>query len=232
MDGELRAHVMRLRDVGGWAARNVDSIQKYVSLRSPDTFLQRYPDVCREKFIYPAVALSEMRKGGSIYVLSEDSWEKLRAAHELQNHDKCSHRNGIPWCKGMKQRAASEHDLPGDCNISDLCEPELLLYLAQDGCMVVSEEGKLLGAGNYFVGPGGRRNIANFICSNFSGVALVVSQDGQLRFYSRWIPTHEEDKSNGVDEKNYESHAQEPGGRYVRLDFCPSEIGLDAGPRL
>ena len=220
--GRLKGQLMRLRDVGGWAVRNVDKLQQYVSSHSPKTFLCRQPQVCREKFIYPAIALSEMRVGGSIYVLPADAWDKeLLKEHELQNNFKCATRNGLPWCKGVRQRALSTHNLLGECKIADLCETEFMVYLAQDGCMVFTEDGRLRGAGTYFVGPGGRRKIANFICSSFRGVALVISQDGQIRFYSHKIPTPEQDKAKGLDEEAYESHALEPDGRYVRLDFCP-----------
>lgn len=186
--GRLLGQIMRLRDAGGWAARNINDMCECVKDHSvKGTILADDPEFIAEYFIYPAIALSEERKGGSIFVVPKDTWRRKK--------------------KEMVSGATYEfnEEIPIKDNIK---ETELKVYLEQDGCVVLSaEDGCLLAVGNYFVGHGGRKSIANDVCQKWHGTqAIVISQDGPIRFYSSEIK-----KSHG--------RGKEKTHKYLRLDF-------------
>ena len=183
--------MMRLRDAGGWAIRNVNDIYRCVKCYSKHSILESQKKSAINYFIYPAIAMSEERKGASIYVVPKSKWEK----------DEEKIIEGAP------------HKFSTDIDIKSIAETEFMVYLKQDGSVVLSNEGKLLAVGNYFKGPGGRKKIADYVCKKWNAQSIVVSQDGSIRFYSKEIPDNlSHADADDVDEDNKKF-------KYLRLDF-------------
>lgn len=189
-EGRFIGQMMRLRDAGGWAIRNVNDIYEYVKFRSEGPMLASNMDLTIDYFIYPAIAMSEERKGASIYVVPKDKW----------NDDEGKIVAGFP------------HKFTTPINITSIKETEFMVYLQQDGCIVLSQEGHLLAVGNYFKGPGGRKRIADYVCKLWGAQAIVVSQDGPIRFYSHLIEDETHAEEEDIDEKDKKY-------KYLRLDF-------------
>jgi hypothetical protein len=190
-NGTFFGQIMRLRDAGGWTTRNIGRIVEIVSEISKLVGLPLKEGVCRKWIIEPSISMSESRRGCTIVVVKKhifNEWEK--------NWKK---RNPRVACEAKHAPIDKELEYPST-------EAEYENYLAQDGAVVISSEGELLGMGTYFKGsdnPGGRKRTASWLPKVQQCLTIVTSQDGPIYLY--WPPRGKPTKRETA-----------PG---VRLDF-------------
>lgn len=174
--GHWVGQIMRLRDTGGWAVRDVSHLTRLL-----DSIVTRMWGSCKSqprkvwlrKLVESALALSEKRKGGAIYMMSESLLTKTKPT-------------------GITSRTIHRLDVP-NVTVGALSETEFACYLEQDGAVVVAPSGKLLALGNYFHGAGGRKKTAEELAGTQKLLALVVSQDGPVYIYSNALRSAERD---------------------------------------
>jgi len=216
--GYLKGHLMKLRDTGGWGVRNIEKIVKYVMLRSKNTILARDNDqsFLLNRFLYPSIEMSEKRKGASIYLIDRNDWNKMcpEKKQSLNENQKYGNEYPKPASLDTKVRVSRHINLGKTIKpASKLTDAEFTMYLQQDGAIVIDKnKGEILAAGAYFVGPGGRKDIAKTVCKDVKAIAIITSQDGMIRFHSPQILSEE---SNDYENESIEKDL------YVRLDFCP-----------
>jgi len=198
--GRLICHLMRLRDAGGWAARNLKKLADYIirteaARKSLDRDLSCLQDsrLIEEKILYPLIEISEEKQGASVYVFHHSDWDRLVAEGK-----KVQHRGH-----------------PIDGTLETIRHRELMSYLLQDGSVVIDGTGKLLHVGTYFDGKGGRKSIAMDMSKKYGASVFVSSQDGPIYYFSTNIP--DADRHNRIELE--ESPQQNP---YIRLDFFPT----------
>ncbi len=194
-NGDLFGQIMRLRDTGGWTTRYINRLVEIIRKISEEAEIPNISEAtCRQRIIEPSIAMSESRKGCTIAIMEEGTFSQLES--------KWNNEGPEVACKALHAPIAEERRFPPT-------ESEYENYLAQDGAVVISPDGTLLGMGTYFKGgPGGRKKTAAWLPKVVSKcMTIVTSQDGPT--YLFWsVPTE-----NGARE-----------GKGVRLDFVPNNI--------
>jgi len=195
--GSLFGQIMRLRDAGGWTTRHISRISEIVKQVSQYVGLNIDDDICRILIVEPCISMSESRRGCTIAVLKKDFFKQLES--NWQDEKKIG-------CKAKHSPTQEEQEHPPT-------EMEYENYLAQDGIVVITPTGQLLGMGTYFRGgPGGRRDTAAWLPRVVGRcLTIVTSQDGPM--YLFWP---KEPNDEGI-----RSSLGEVDG--VRLDFIPRE---------
>ena len=185
--GRLFGQIMRLRDVGGWTTRQVDRVIQIVQHAASVSGINISEQTCRELIVEPSISISESRRGATIVIMEEDSFNALES--------NWNRRGALVACKAKHAPLEEEH--------GDVTEAEYENYLAQDGAVIISPQGKLLGMGTYFQGgPGGRRDTAAWLPKVLEKcITIVTSQDGPI--YLHWA----------------EGEGNQKSGEGVRLDF-------------
>lgn len=189
--GKLFGQIMRLRDAGGWTTRHVDRLVQTVQFATQMVGMHISDDICRRRIVVPSISISECRKGSTVVVMEEKSFQTL----ELN----WNRKGVLVACKAKHAPVVNEQEV-------EVTEAEFENYLAQDGAVVISPTGNLLGMGTYFQGgPGGRRDTAAWLPTRVERcITIVTSQDGPI--YLHWAVEEDGEKI----------------GDGVRLDFIPT----------
>jgi hypothetical protein len=189
--GKFLGQIMRLRDAGGWTTRSIDRMVEIVQHSAKIAGMNIEETVCRSLIVEPSVAISESRRGTSIVVIEEATFNTLESNWNVPGE--------LVACKAKHAPLIYEQE-------DTVTESEYENYLAQDGALVISPEGKLLGMGTYFQGgPGGRRDTAAWLPKVIEKcITIVTSQDGPI--YLHWA----------------EGEKGKKRGEGVRLDFIPT----------
>lgn len=203
--GALFGQIMRLRDAGGWTTRHLERIVEIVEHLSKSAGIHIDSQTCRKWIIEPSISMSESRKGCTIVVMEKKTFNDLESRWQQEEvsinelESKCKHKEVTVACRAKHAPITLEQRVPAT-------EAEYENYLSQDGAVVITPKGRLLGMGTYFRGgPGGRKATAAWLPDVIDKcMTIVTSQDGPI--YLHWVPK--------------EGTAKEVKG--VRLDFLPT----------
>ncbi len=170
----LRAHFLRVRKTQMWACRKVEDLTRFLERECARRQLNLTPGemVSRRLYAYLVdvlVELSESGKGGAVYLVRNDFFDKNSGEEKLitkftpQTTLKKSHPELI-----------------------QLPLATVVDVVAKDGATFVSSEGKLLAAEAYMASAGGRHKTALEVCCKDADarrrplIGLIVSQDGDV----------------------------------------------------
>jgi len=203
--GKWLGQIMQLRDTGGWAVRDVEVLTDFVAnlvARIWKTENGSHSRPWIAKVVERALALSERRRGGAVYVMNRDVCDRLISREPTH---KVSHPHG---------------------RIERMSETELSCYLEQDGAVVVDPSGNLIALGSYFRAAGGRKKTAEDLAQSeekFPLLAIVVSQDGPVYLYSGWLEDNERDAPAANETRKKPVELNRFAGNF-RGAFCESWI--------
>lgn len=179
--GDFVGQIMRGRDGLGWIWRDVRQLRSGVvadcremadSVLDDDNaggwegMVERLCDI--------VVQMSETRTGGAVYFMTSEVFSAITEQQANLMDKPPAH--GVQLFRKTLLRGT----------LNDVSRPCLQSLLREDGSLLCTPRGGLLASGAYFVGDGGRRRIAqNVVRKNPLIRALVLSQDGDLLWYSR-----------------------------------------------
>lgn len=168
--GSCCAQVIRLRDGLGWSIRLIPELSRGVNSALKFKVGDEMTPAVIGRVLQEILDLSERGEGGALYIMKKSTFDDLRTRGRETNPETGTIANARvqqPW------------------NLLQSPHPRLRDLLAQDGAVILSPEGSVLGSSVYFHGPGGRRQTAKATCAPTHGqgqeaVAIVVSQDGPI----------------------------------------------------
>ena len=150
------AQLISVRDGLGWSLRIARELQQWISRLVRERLGNTISDQVASTLAYLAMEISEVKKGGSVFVIPEET--------------NLSDFGPAAW-------NAEVYGSPISYHFGDMLE-----LMQQDGALVIRASGVPVASGVYFSGEGGRKRIARQVCAGaIPAVALVVSQDGYIQ---------------------------------------------------